>query len=144
MWVCSPLSRAIETLLYSCPLDVEQLVARGQLVIKWEVTEFLQTTGDIGLPASCLRRKYPILAPAMDELPEVWWYGTMESNNPFKQQCRAFEPKVAEVKRIAQFRGFLEESTQRTVVAVGHSLFFKHFAGNGDSLSNCGILTMSI
>jgi hypothetical protein len=68
----------------------------------------------------------------------------MESNNPFKQQCRAFEPKVAEVKRIAQFRGFLEESTQRTVVAVGHSLFFKHFAGNGDSLSNCGILTMSI
>jgi broad specificity phosphatase PhoE len=144
MWVCSPLSRAIETLLYSCPLDVEQLVARGQLVIKWEVTEFLQTTGDIGLPASCLRRKYPILAPAMDQLPEVWWYGNLESNNPFKRQCRAFEPKVAEAKRIAQFRGFLEESTERTVVAVGHSLFFKHFAGNGDSLSNCGILTMSI
>jgi broad specificity phosphatase PhoE len=97
LWVCSPLSRAIETMLYACPLDIEQLVARGQVQIRGEVTEFLQTTGDIGLPASNLRRKYPTLAPAMEDLPEVWWYGNLESNNPFKKQCQQFESKVRAV-----------------------------------------------
>jgi broad specificity phosphatase PhoE len=99
LWVCSPLSRAIDTMLHSCPLDIEQLVARGQLQIRGEVTEFLQTTGDIGLPASNLRRKYPMLAPAMENLPEVWWYGNLESNNPFKKHCKQFESKVRTLRR---------------------------------------------
>eukprot|EP00959_Pyramimonas_sp_CCMP1952_P344307 7211251-Pyramimonas_sp.AAC.1 len=31
LWVVSPLSRAIDTLVYSCPFDVGEMARRGQV-----------------------------------------------------------------------------------------------------------------
>ncbi|KAK3239849.1 hypothetical protein CYMTET_50245 [Cymbomonas tetramitiformis] len=144
LWVCSPLSRAVETMLHGCPVDVDDLVASGRLVIRAEVSEFLQTTSDIGLPASMLRQKFPKLTGAMEDLSEKWWFGDPKNNDLLTKRCEEFETKESERDRINTFRQFLEGRPESVVVCFGHSLFWKHFSGSKDVLDHCAMMRMRL
>jgi len=131
-------------MVYSCPFDIAEMTRRGQVIIRQETTEFLQTTGDIGLPASCLRNKYPMLAPGMVDLPEVWWYGNLETNNIFKERCSKFETKTSELERIEKFKQFIHSRPEEVIICIGHSLFWKHFSRSSDGLKNCDMMEMNL
>ena len=74
LWVASPLSRAVQTMLLACPQP--QLLAAScmastsntasggcRTVVKPELSEHLMTTGDVGIPASQLAAKFPQASP---------------------------------------------------------------------------------
>ena len=44
--------------------DADALMLRLQIAIRSELTEHLVTTGDIGLPVTCLRQRYPLVGAA--------------------------------------------------------------------------------
>ena len=63
LWVASPLSRAMQTMLLACPYP--QLLAASctgsggcRTAIRSELSEHLMTTGDVGLPTSYLCSKF--------------------------------------------------------------------------------------
>ena len=130
--------------MHCIPLTDCTVFIRLQCVVRHEVTEFLQTTGDIGLPASCLRNKYPELTSGMEELPEVWWYGNMETNNIFKERCTQFETKTSELDRIDKFKQFVYSRPEDVIICVGHSLFWKHFSRANEGLKNCDMMEMTL
>lgn len=160
VWITSPLSRAIETLLLilqggsATPMhnsedsNVNTLNANlpvDRIHVLAEVTERLVTSGDIGRHPSDLSKKFPSLAKQLESLPLVWWY-----NHPNRENCcyrglfTAIESKKELQQRIVKFRTWMLARPERVFVAVGHSVYWKAFAttcNNGikqDALRNCG------
>jgi hypothetical protein len=101
LWLVSPLTRAIETFIGSCPLVADRLKASGasggadaggcagggggcgsggaggaapNVVILGMIAEHCATCGDVGRPSSDLARAFPIMTHQLRELEEVWWY----------------------------------------------------------------------
>jgi hypothetical protein len=89
LWVTSPLSRAIQTLLMACPAVAEtQLQHEGEgspvrpkVIVRKEITERVLTTGDIGHPPSLLCQRFPCLAEQLQQLPDDWWHTHPERPN---------------------------------------------------------------
>lgn len=63
LWVASPLSRALQTMLAACPYPqvlAASCTASGgcRTVVRAELSEHLMTTGDVGIPTSHLCKKF--------------------------------------------------------------------------------------
>ena len=171
VWVTSPLSRAIETLLLvlqgksTTPMpSVEEITINSstsstsnanlpadRIHVLADVTERFVTSGDVGRHPSDLSKKFPMLAKQFESLPLVWWY-----NHPDRENCcyrglfNASEPKDEMQRRIKRFRKWMLARPEKVFVAVGHSMYWKAFATackNGikqDALRNCGWMVLHV
>lgn len=151
LYVTSPLSRAMQTLLHAIPCMNSERCSLPNICVRSELTEKLATTGDIGRPASDLARRFPLLANQLQQLPEIWWH-----THPAKPNCaitRKFlsrENKQQLQRRIAEFKKWLQNRPEKVVVAVGHSLFWREFvrgqygAAAVDYMANCELQTLTI
>ena len=156
LWIVSPLTRALETFALGCPFWAEgyglgkggsggggkgdgESAARLEkktpmmpprqlaVVVRREVSERLCTSGDIGLPASTLKRNWPALDSlgALDSLPEHWWHGGPDSNCAIARRFGLPERAQELEARVAQFRKWLHSRPEKNVVVVGHSVYFR-------------------
>ena len=160
VWVTSPLTRAIQTLLHVHPEieiskqekggDDHLFTCRtasgrlGNVVVLPEVTEKLHTSGDVGRNPDDLSREFPMLAGCLDEVDDGWWYTRTERPNcSYKQLFQSHETKDSVTRRVKQFRKWIIDRPEKVFVAVGHSMFWKDFATsvqNGvkqETLRNC-------
>ncbi|CAK0787515.1 hypothetical protein CVIRNUC_010735 [Coccomyxa viridis] len=150
VWVTSPLTRAMETFLLSCPK--RHLLASGpsqaadsariKVAIRPELTEHLVTTGDIGMPRTWLTERFPELRAFMEGMAERWWFAP-EHNDPMRQVFKKTEPKKSLQERVGLFRCWVQAQPEQVIVAFGHSSMIKELAG-GKRLRNCELLTMQL
>ncbi|KAL4853371.1 Cytochrome P450 97B2 [Chlorella vulgaris] len=92
------------------------------------ITEKVLTCGDIGHPASELRRQFPQLDLPLAALPELWWHSRPAKPNCALQQCfGSIETKDQVLSRIGAFRRWLQERPESVIVAVGHSSYWRSF-----------------
>ena len=163
VWVTSPLTRAIETLLHVHPhVEVKGDGAEGNngssissicrtpsgqlenVIVLPEVAEKLHTSGDVGRNPSDLMEEFPMLAGSLSGLEDEWWYNKEERPNcPYKQLFQSHETKESVTRRVKLFRKWIIDRPEKVFVAVGHSMFWRDFATsvhNGvkqDTLRNC-------
>lgn len=127
--VTSPFSRAVETTLglfgpSPVPILVEALHR-----------ERLESSCDIGRPATALARDFPALA--FDHLDDPWWHDSADRNH----LGHAIEPHHVFAGRVAAFRAWLVARPERRIAVIGHGTFFLHLSGV--PLANCGVLRWS-
>lgn len=162
VWITSPLTRAIETMLLAFPggppyplhntmngHDYHDMFQN--VFVLPEVTEHLMTNGDIGRNPEDLAEQFPQLHPQLSDLPERWWYNRQDKVNcSYLRQFGAREPKENLQRRIKAFRQWILSRPEETFVAVGHSVFWKAFATsckNGikqESLKNCSWMQLHV
>jgi glucosyl-3-phosphoglycerate phosphatase len=161
VWVTSPLSRAIETLMLARPPmqrspdenkhDGGDLMDWGDICILPEVTERALTASDIGRSPSDLADRFPELAAQLSKLQDVWWW--CHPDDPgcaYRKILGKTEPKEHLRKRVAAFRKWILARPEKVFVAVGHSLYWKEFATvckNGvkqQTLANCGYTVVHV
>ncbi|DBB11435.1 hypothetical protein WJX82_007343 [Trebouxia sp. C0006] len=156
LWVTSPLTRAIDTLILACPqshrLGPPPLAEAGlnastsqqscplKLVVRSELSEHMVTTGDVGLPASALRSRYPQLCGAMRGLSEHWWWSPADNNAELEKFHRS-EPKQKMKDRVHAFSRWVQSRPEKVIVAFGHSSFWCEFLGGRTRLKNCELHT---
>ena len=166
VWITSPLTRAIETMLLAFPggppyplhghMDGTDYhdTFRNVFVLP-EVSEHLMTPGDIGRLPEDLAEQFPQLSPQLSGLPQHWWYNRPKCqadkvNCAYEKKFGAQEPKEDMQRRIRAFRQWMLSRPETTFVAVGHSVFWKHFAAsckNGlrqESLKNCSWVKLHV
>jgi broad specificity phosphatase PhoE len=149
VWVTSPLTRALETLLHVHP-DIEPSAMKcrascgrlNNVVILPEVTEKLHTSGDVGRNPCDLQEEFPMLE--LGNLKDNWWFNKAERPNcPYRKLFQSHETKDSVTGRIKQFRKWIIERPEKAFVAVGHSMFWRDFATsvhNGikqETMRNC-------
>jgi len=162
VWVISPLTRAIETFLLSCPFTERlRAAARGEavqgkipkIVICPDAREHAMTSGDVGRPASVLMEEFPELAGPLSAIPEVWWHYDAKShpNDAMGQVLAGNEKTAVMVERVNGVRSWMEQSVDRSFVIVGHSIFLKEFLAGGNvhkrnqtTLKNCEVRTIHL
>ena len=160
VWVTSPLTRAIQTLLHVHPaIDISKSddgdrghrltcqTGSGRLenvFVLPEVTEKLHTSGDVGRNPGDLSREFPVLSGCLERVEDTWWYTRSERPNcSYKQLFQSHETKESVTRRVKQFRKWVIDRPERVFVAVGHSMFWRDFATsvqNGvkqETLRNC-------
>jgi len=147
LWVTSPMTRAIETMMLGCP-HAARIGAAPQakplkVAVCRELAERMMTTGDIGLPASHLRNAFPQLSGAMEELPERWWF-RHDENDALLKRFKKHENKAQMQARVGEFRRWVQNRPEKVIVAFGHSVLFKELSGGHKSLKNCEIHTINI
>jgi len=149
VWVTSPLTRAIETLLHVHP-DIEpssfscQSGKLRNVLVLPEVAEKLHTSGDIGRKPSDLVKEFPMLGTQLKNLSDVWWFTRSDRPNcPYERTFQSHETKESINRRIKKFRKWIIDRPEKAFVAVGHSMFWKEFATtchNGikqETMRNC-------
>ncbi|KAK9836142.1 hypothetical protein WJX81_004420 [Elliptochloris bilobata] len=144
LWVVSPLTRAVETFLLArrrLGVTPSRDLAAGaalpaKVVVRSELAEHLATTGDIGLPATTLRHRFPLLCEAAAELPERWWFAP-EANDVAAKRFGRAEPRKHMQERVGQFRRWVQARPEQVIVAIGHSCMFRELTGGGRHLKNC-------
>jgi len=149
VWITSPLSRAVETLLHVHPFvepstfsfEAQEL---NKVVILPDISERLHTSGDIGRHPRDLCKEFPMFEKQFSQLPKVWWYEKDgKANCPYESSFQSYEPKEHVRKRVKQFKQWLLNRPEKSFVAVGHSMFWRDFAtacNNGikqDVMRNC-------
>jgi broad specificity phosphatase PhoE len=149
LWACSPLTRAVETMLLACP---DPRVRAGAAVhVLPDISEKVFTSGDVGRPPAVLSQRFPELAPCLASLPETWWYTTEARPNCALQRAfNAHEPRASVERRVKAFRQWVLGRPESVIVAFGHSSYWKAFAtaaNNGvrvEALPNCGWMKLHI
>lgn len=149
IWLTSPLTRAIETLLHVHPdiepsnLSCSTKVLENVLVLP-EIAEKLHTSGDIGRKPSDLVKEFPMLGAQLMDLSDVWWFNRSDRPNcPYERTFQSHETKESINRRIKKFRKWIIDRPEKAFVAVGHSMFWKDFATtchNGikqETMRNC-------
>ena len=90
-------------------------------------------------------KDFPELAGQLAELPDVWWWSQPgKPNCAATKQFSASEPKAHLRKRVGQFRAWLRSRPESTIVAFGHSTFWKYFLDAQDRLKNCEVTTVYV
>lgn len=128
--VSSPLTRAIQTTLGVFAPHL----ARTPVVVEALHRERLESSCDIGRPASVLAQEFATLA--FDHLDEEWW---PNGCTPDHRGIR-FEPQERFQMRVATFRQWLATRPERRIAVVGHGTFFAHLSGH--SLANCELVAL--
>lgn len=151
LWVVSPLTRCIETFLLACPFP-ERIAPRVQsggspagaaapsgdgacgtgarlnLAVLPAIAEQLMSCGDIGRPPNELAKQFPQLEPELSGLPAHWWYREGKATNcALTFRFEAAESKAVCLRRVAEFKRWLEARPESFIVAFGHSVFWRHF-----------------
>eukprot|EP00775_Hariotina_reticulata_P002533 gene2533-2835_t len=154
LWLSSPLTRALETMTLVWP-DVEHLAqqqgqtqqaqGRGRVAILSTIAEHCHTSGDVGVPASHLRQRWPSFASQLDELQEHWWHNPDPRKAPNCAVRRLFyrNERVDEMRhRVSEFTRWLGQQPEQVVVAFGHSTFWKYFSNSKSRMKNCEVRQM--
>ncbi|UPR02337.1 histidine phosphatase [Chloropicon primus] len=137
LFVASPLTRCIQTLLGALPSALD-----GKVAICSLMAEHLATTGDIGRPKSHLVKDFPNLKEALEEALEERWWWQPNKNCAIEMKFESREPKKNLQKRVGLFRQWVLEQPQKVIVAFGHSTFWKEFSGSDTRLGNCEVDTV--
>ncbi|KAL4427305.1 hypothetical protein ABPG77_003214 [Micractinium sp. CCAP 211/92] len=150
LWITSPLQRAMQTLLLACPhphllgsaggctgsgsAENSSALPNGgggaapRVAVLHTITEKIITCGDIGHPASQLRKLYPQLEGQLAALPELWWHCPPGKPNCALQKLfGSGESRDLLLSRIGAFRRWLQEQPEKVIVAVGHSSYWRQF-----------------
>ena len=145
LWVTSPLSRAMQTCLDACPWRTPtgepELPA---VMVRPEIAEHCATSGDVGRPRAALIQDFPLLADQLRHLPDVWWWSPPgRPNNSELKQFSSAESRARMATRVEAFRAWVLRRPEQTIVAFGHSTFWKYFLGkqNEKRLKNCEVFT---
>ena len=72
------------------------------------------------------------------------WSQPGKPNCAATKQFSASEPKAHLRKRVGQFRAWLRSRPESTIVAFGHSTFWKYFLDAQDRLKNCEVTTVYV
>lgn len=157
VWITSPLSRAIETLLLArpypsgngrhrspdenAPLNEQSSSGSNTLGIcdsPWDdvfvlptISERVLTSGDIGMKPSDLSARFPQFSEQFSLLPEVWWW--CHPDDPgcaYRKTVGKSEPKKSVEARVVEFKKWIQSRPEKVFVAVGHSLFWKEMVRN--------------
>ena len=146
LWVTSPLTRCIQTMLtaYSQLFRKEEETQVPLIKVCSHMAEHLATTGDIGRPKSHLIKDFPKMKEALEEdLEEHWWWQPGK-NDAIAMRFDSREPKKNLQKRVGLFRQWVLNQDHRVIVAFGHSTFWKEFSGNDTRLKNCEVATVIV
>lgn len=129
--ICSPLTRALETLKYALP-PLQPIRCEISAIH----TESLQVSGDVGRSPEHLAKEFPWAF--FGGLDPVWWYSPSEAPND-SQKClfQSREPTESVRIRIGLFRRFLCARPESVIVVIGHSTFFMGVLGTNKRLGNC-------
>ena len=125
--ICSPLTRAIQTMYGAFPPDRGAPPAPVEL---WPLAaEHLTDSCDIGSGAAEIGRKFSSLD--VSKLPEVWWYTDEETSREdafaSRERYREYgfmEPELTLIKRVDAFVAALRQRPERVIAIFGHSDFF--------------------
>lgn len=155
VWITSPLSRAIETLLLARPTSCQDSnflldenspsngessssSSLGSQDCPWDdvfvlstISERVMTSGDIGRKPGDLVRCFPQFAKQFSSLPEVWWW--CHPDDPgcaYQRRVGKSEPKKSVQARVVEFKRWIQNRPEKVFVAVGHSLFWKELITN--------------
>ena len=149
LWVTSPLTRCIQTMLtaynqYTKTLRLEDKLEELPMIkVCCHMAEHLATTGDIGRPRSLLVKDFPKIAESFEDLEEMWWWQPGK-NCALNMKFDSREPKKNLQKRVGLFRQWLHSQPHKVIIAFGHSTFWKEFSGNGTRLKNCEVDTIHV
>jgi broad specificity phosphatase PhoE len=144
--ICSPLTRAVQTLLGAYP-ELEEggqhaASAPPPPVELWPLAaEHLTDSCDIGSGASELRAKFPWLN--VSGLDEVWWYTDEETGREEASESRRrytdfgfMEPERLLFERVDAFVDRVRRRPERVIAVFGHSdwhnCLMERHAGIGD------------
>ena len=125
--ICSPLTRAIQTLYGAFPPSRGAPPAPIEL---WpSAAEHLTDSCDIGSGASEIGRRFPSLD--VSKLAEVWWYTDEETSredaSASRERYREYgliEPERTLIERVDGFVAALRERPESVIAIFGHSDFF--------------------
>jgi len=132
--VVSPLRRSIDTAIGAFGADCNIPIHVSHLH-----RELMDTWGDVGRVPAEIARDYPRLRESVMALPEAWWYF-----HPARgRDSVTAEPRDVVRARTDEFARWLVARPEQQIAIVGHSMFFKHFAG-GSKLDNCAMLTVTL
>ncbi|KAK9824180.1 hypothetical protein WJX72_008364 [[Myrmecia] bisecta] len=141
LWIASPLTRAIETMLLAAPLQPPACLllpapAPASMVVRSELAEHLVTSGDIGRPSSLLCQTFPQLAHTLEQLPDKWWHAPAH-NDALAKQFKAYESKRQFLERVAAFRKWRpngkRSQTQHCIAGLWIPFWFQNLEGLGHS-----------
>jgi len=138
LWVCSPLTRALQTCLLAAPP-----CGGRQVIIRPELTEHLASKGDVGRPKSLVHAEFPMVE-GLAEVPEVWWPELDPPSCGARRILGATEQIESVRRRAGQFREWLHSRPESSIVVVGHSTWFMQFMGAKTRLKNCEVHAMQI
>jgi len=145
LWVTSPLSRAMQTCLDACPWRTPAGEPDLPVVlVRPEIAEHCATTGDVGRPPAALAHDFPLLEVQLRKLPDVWWWSPPgKPNDSERMQFSSAESRAQMATRVEAFRAWVLGRPEQTIVAFGHSTFWKYFLGKQHEkrLKNCEVFT---
>lgn len=135
--VASPLRRATQT----CFIATEKMSQPLLPLIHPLCIERLATAGDIGTPVSVLEKKYQYLDYSRLSPEDCWWWspvgaqsrGQMESLKllwKYQGSDRGMEPKDHFMKRVNDFRLWLLQRPETTIIVFSHGVFLMHLMGD--------------
>ena len=154
--ICSPLTRAVQTLLGAYPaLESAERGGKPPPVELWPLAaEHLTDSCDIGSGASEIAARFPWLD--VSSLDEVWWYTDEETGREDPHESRAryrecgfMEPELRLFERVDAFVEQVRKRPEQTIAVFGHSdwhncLMDSH-AGIGDYwLENAEVYTLTL
>lgn len=143
--VTSPLIRATQTCLLACAAS-----GLPNPVVSPLCAEYLAFSGDIGSPVDHLQRVFPALDYAL--VPQgAWWWSPDDA--PEKSQAASLallrkhpvgaykdcEPKAAFLKRVNDFRVWLLERPEKTIIVFAHGVFLTHLVDDGTRFRNAEV-----
>ena len=150
LWVTSPLTRCIQTMLTAYGQVFRKELNGGgapsslpAIKVCSHMAEHLATTGDVGRPRSLLVKDFPKMREALDDLEERWWWQPSK-NDAISMKFDSREPKKNLQKRVGLFRQWVLRQPHRVIVAFGHSTFWKEFSGSTERLRNCEVDTIYV
>ncbi len=130
--VTSPLTRAIETTLGVFAPHLEQTPVFVEPLHR----ERLESSCDVGRPASVLAGEFPHLA--FHHLDEEWWPNGCTADH----RGIRFEPDEQFKKRVRTFHHWLAGRPEQRIAVVGHGTFFFHLAGR--DFANCELAPFEV
>jgi len=128
----SPLTRAIETCVGAFSS------ARPPIVVSEQISEVLDTLGDIGRPPEELAREFTDLS--FEKLPSVWWFHDSKKGPLVPVKESATYLRQRQNKFLAELAG----RPEHTIAVVGHSAFIKHITISSSKLPNCAIMKTAL
>jgi len=140
--VVSPLKRALITTTISFQ-HLNQTNHNITKIVHPLVRERLENGCDIGTPLSIISKEFPGFE-YHESMKEVWWYAPFEyiTVDNYKEIFRneRYEESFDLLReRIEEFKIWLKNRPEKTIVVVGHSCFFQVWLNSKEKLNNCEI-----
>lgn len=146
LFVCSPLTRATQTLLHA------RSNLRAPIAVTPLCSERVAYSCDIGNPVSLLRNRFPGLDYSQVPNPEEWWWMPPELKDRTSMghlklmrkdppgACQHAESREELARRASQFRTWLLHRPETNIAVFAHGVFLTMLVGDPNvRFRNCEI-----